>query len=155
MGGRAIWWAVAATEEETIVEQLERVRQSDPRKQFIFIGHDLGCFVLAEVAKACPAGSVLGQVFISGFELRQFAARVSWPSQWLKSFYVVLLQLSGVAFLARTLAVLPGGHWLNRENPAHVNPVVGSFSGWRGRWAPGTSSHALHHRHPDTTRCST
>ncbi len=80
-------------EQQIKIKMLE-ILSKNPNKKFILIGHDLGCFILEEIGKQMPE-HIAAQIFISGMGLSQFSSRIKSITQWLKSFYILLIQIPG------------------------------------------------------------
>jgi pimeloyl-ACP methyl ester carboxylesterase len=103
-------------------------------KEIIFIGHDLGCFILDLVASRLKI-KVSAQIHISGMGLELYAARSGSIRQWFKSAYILFLHIPGAPFaikkfLKKYVAALVYGisginknSTLYNEAPYGFNPI--------------------------------
>lgn len=67
-------------------------------KRVYLVGHDLGCFTTVGAYEAVPY-QIKGIIHINGLGLQQFYSRKIKLSQWMKSYYVFLVQTSIVRFI--------------------------------------------------------
>lgn len=79
-----------------IKEIILKARKSSKQKLFI-VSHDLGSFLSVALAKEME-GSLSGLVHFNGMGIEQFVDRKWSLSQWLKSYYVLLVQSGLVQF---------------------------------------------------------
>ena len=99
------------------IEQLLKEKwKNKTNKKIILVGHDLGCFVLDLVAQKIKE-NVSAQIHISGMGIDQFVGRKYTPSQWIKSFYILLLYIPGSIFLFQKLM------------PNYIRQLIYSISG--------------------------
>lgn len=90
----------------TIKYKMLKIVRKDPRKKFVLIGHDLGCFILEELGRQVPS-LIQSQVFISGMSMAQFSLRRKSIKQMLKSWYVFVLQIPGAPELIKKVTSSP------------------------------------------------
>jgi pimeloyl-ACP methyl ester carboxylesterase len=89
---------------EIILDVLALLKKFNPdeKRRVILMGHDLGCFTCVGALEVIPY-QVKGLVHINGLGLQQFYSRKKNLSQWVKSYYVFLTQLSIVRFVVTKL----------------------------------------------------
>ncbi len=87
---------------KNLIHDIATKINTNSHDRVILIGHDIGSFVLAEVALHLGE-KVKAQVFLAGMDLRLFRTRLQSSLQSLKSWYVLLFQ---VPFLPEKLVPL-------------------------------------------------
>ena len=85
---------------EIILDVVALLKKFNPSelKRVYFIGHDLGCFTSVGAYESIPY-QVKGLIHINGLGLQQFYSRKLNLSQWIKSYYVLLVQTSSVRYI--------------------------------------------------------
>ncbi len=87
---------------KNLVSDIATKINTNSHDKVILIGHDIGSFVLAEVADLL-GDKVKAQIFLAGMDFRLFRSRMKSSLQSLKSWYVLILQ---VPFLPEKLVPL-------------------------------------------------
>lgn len=112
-----------------LIEDLKEKILAEGNSEVILVGHDIGSFVLSEVAQSL-GGSVKAQVFLSGMDFRLFSKRLKSSKQMFKSWYVLLFQVPFLPELTiphfkKTMSKLiyKGSVDLSSESPNGLAPV--------------------------------
>lgn len=113
-----------------LIRQTAQTIAASPHEKVILMGHDIGAFILAEVASLL-GDRVLAQIFLAGMDFSLFRKRLLTSDQALRSWYVFLLQLPQfpeklVPVFRRSLlkGIYRGSPDLSSEAPHGLSPVA-------------------------------
>jgi len=118
----------------TLVKELIVNCQNQKQKIYI-VAHDLGCFLGSALARD-PDLQISGLIIINGLDLFQYIQRKTSPTQWMKSFYILLAQSNFVRhFVSQAapkcflkiifnLGKVPSNDALRKYNQNLLNPIL-------------------------------